>query len=386
MLHLDALAHQHLESGWLPNLRSHLRPFGITRLLPGLAYEGITASMMTGRSVAEHGVWVHFYQRDHPADWRVRLLSTLPERMNCRRPCASFGTIHGLPARAARMCLGLPGQRVPWDRYQCIPLPWLGQFDFAIPRYRRITDYDEFGGWATLSSLARRRGRRAGEIYGEWEQVLAQLPGLLQETDFVFVHTLMELDHLGHAHGPESSEVRDYLRLVDRSLPSLLESLLRSTGGEATILVFSDHGMCPVTRHIDLGGTVRLALAERNALMFVDSTLLRVWVRDSEARARWEDRIRAISGLRVLGESERAALPADRAVVGDLTAAAEPGSLILPNYWQGDTPVKGMHGYASDDDWQTAFLSVVSAQPVDLPEPGRPEDVFTFAKRALEDE
>lgn len=382
LLHLDALSYQYLERGWLPDLTNLLHQSGIVRLSPGLAYEGITASMMTGRTVREHGVWVHFFQRRGPSDWPVRLMSLVPERFSRCDRCSSYGTVHGLLARAAMKGLRLVNSQVPWGRFQYIPLPWLGKFDFAIPRYQAITSYDDFGGWPTLAHLARRQGLRTAEIFGEWEQVICELPKHLETADFIFVHTLMELDHLGHIYGPESQEVCEYLSQMDEPLSTFLRRLVNSLGKDGYLLIFSDHGMVPVTHHINVLGLLRNAFRDKDALLFVDSTMVRLWTREDRFE-RWQTYLHSIPGLHVLAPEEKRVLPQDRSVTGDIVAVADTGGLLLPNFWQGDVPVRGMHGYLRDDPWQTAFLTVLPAWPGNRSDTGRPEDVFAVAEASL---
>ena len=54
-------------------------------------------------------------------------------------------------------------------------------------------------------------------------------------------------DSVGHAYGPESAEVRDVTRQVDRQLQALLDEVDRRVGLRHTLLAFTaDHGVAPL--------------------------------------------------------------------------------------------------------------------------------------------
>jgi predicted AlkP superfamily pyrophosphatase or phosphodiesterase len=76
------------------------------------------------------------------------------------------------------------------------------------------------------------------------DQVLHWLDLPAQERpDFVTLY-LEQVDHAGHDHGPDSTEVDAALRDVDAALGRLLEGLKqRGIDGSTSIVVVSDHGM-----------------------------------------------------------------------------------------------------------------------------------------------
>ncbi|MEK6904643.1 MAG: alkaline phosphatase family protein [Nanoarchaeota archaeon] len=116
------------------------------------------------------------------------------------------------------------------------------------------------------------------------------------------------IDKLGHKYGPNSREIKDALKKLDRQLEK-----------EDFDLIMSDHGMMEVKEYVEVPET---------DICFIDSTMARYWDRKPEIstnKGRW------IKG------SEK---------FGRYIFVANPGVVFLPNYWDGSNKVKGMHGYA----------------------------------------
>jgi hypothetical protein len=117
-----------------------------------------------------------------------------------------------------------------------------------------------------------------------------------------------ELDKVGHEYGTKSKEIISAIKRVDEKISKMDFDI-----------ILSDHGMIDITKTISVPET-------KDCL--IDSTLARYWGEKPNFNSKdgkwieWKDK-----------------------KYGDHIFLANPGVLILPNYWQGKFPIKAMHGY-----------------------------------------
>ncbi|HKQ63261.1 MAG TPA: alkaline phosphatase family protein [Candidatus Polarisedimenticolaceae bacterium] len=75
--------------------------------------------------------------------------------------------------------------------------------------------------------------------------------------------SLSATDFVGHRFGPDSQEVLDQVRRLDRRLAQFFERLDRKVGLDRTLIVLSaDHGVAACPEHAPAGGAQRVKLAE----------------------------------------------------------------------------------------------------------------------------
>jgi hypothetical protein len=179
---------------------------------------------------------------------------------------------------------------------------------------------------------------------------------------------LQELDGLGHAHGPESAQIMNGLAATDALVERLITSL-ESRFDAVDVLLFGDHGMVSVTGTVDVWSAIDAAglAVGRDVVFFLDSTMARFWFPTGAAR---ETVLRALERLpgRVLEAPDLERLRIDRCDRrnGELLFLAEPGHIILPNFFQraGELP-RGMHGYEPDcpDNMGAFVVHTASTNP-----------------------
>ncbi len=128
----------------------------------------------------------------------------------------------------------------------------------------------------------------------------------LREVEYLHI---WELDNISHEYGTKAAETIECIKTIDKKLERMDFDV-----------VFSDHGMMDVQETISVPETENC---------FIDSTLARYW------------------------NASDVKLPLDKGHLikwdkkyGDMIFSANPGVLILPNYWQGARAVKAMHGYS----------------------------------------
>ena len=181
--------------------------------------------------------------------------------------------------------------------------------------------------------------------------VCAALAALRPEHRFAYVH-LQELDAAGHQFGPNSAEMGAALRRTDAAVEQLVTEL-RARYESVNLLVFGDHGMVNVVGTVDVSAALESSGLKmgRDYVAFLDSTMARFWMLKKSARAAIERCLAGLRGGRLLdAEAMRhyGIAGCDKRN-GELYFLADPGVLIVPNYFQSTAEgTLGMHGYDPD--------------------------------------
>src|SRR5579864_7910707 len=200
---------------------------------------------------------------------------------------------------------------------------------------------------------------------------------------FYFIY-LCEIDAVLHNYIRDRSKLAERLDLYASHLRAIFRAAQR-IDPDASMTLFSDHGMTPVTDRFDLVREIEgLGFSmPHDYLAVYDSTMARFWFFNPETRARITQRLRELGCGRILAESELRELgvffPDHR--YGEIVFLLDPGWLISHSDFNGKgwNPV-GMHGYHPDDAYSDGvFLS--SERP---PVPVRTvADVYQCLRQAL---
>jgi predicted AlkP superfamily pyrophosphatase or phosphodiesterase len=153
-----------------------------------------------------------------------------------------------------------------------------------------------------------------------------------------------DVDHEGHAHGPDAPETREAVQRVDATLGKLFEQV-RALRLRLDIFVVSDHGMAAVTGDIDLS-------------KFADVSALHVAPESADFKIYSNDPTKIDALYTALAGKDprmqvyrRAEIPArlhysDNSRIGDLVVLAlQPVLLRSTPPRPGQSPPLGMHGY-----------------------------------------
>ena len=183
---------------------------------------------------------------------------------------------------------------------------------------------------------------------------------------FVFVYT-SSLDALRHNHpkGAADPAVRERIDWYAARIRELAEAAAKS-GNDWTLTVFSDHGMTPLTKTVDLKSAV-----EATGLVFgvdygvcYDSTLMRVHELRPGALAKIKAAVTpfAADGHWLTEDEERrhGIWRKDR-MFGDAIFLVNPGVQIVPSD-MGLAPLGGMHGFDPEETHSKAAL--LSTEPI----------------------
>jgi hypothetical protein len=315
---------------------------------------GAIPTILTGLPPAQSGHWnlIYYDPKGSPFRW-LRYFGFLPNAVLDHRVTRKLLT------EAGRRILGLG------PSFECCVSPRLLQW-FNWVEKRNIYDRGGVTGARSIFDQLSENGiRYRSYSYHHWtdEEILRRAPRDLQgaEADFFFLY-LSEMDLFLHTHCKDNRRWEKRLEWYEDRIASMF-GLALELDPQATLAVFSDHGMTPVTHHYDLVKEIEaLGFAmPRDYLAVYDSTMARFWFFEERARQTLTERIGALTCGRILSPSELQQLgiyfPDNR--YGEVIFLLHPGWLLSRSDFNGRgwAPV-GMHGYHPDDPYSNAiFLS-----------------------------
>jgi|GEM_PF-1394370 len=362
LLLVDALSPVYVSRATLPVLWEFVRDGYAGPLQNLYAFRGIEATLFSGRTPAEHGVW---------AEYRPTPVQPGPAAGPLARLTGADKA--GALERSARLAI-LAGDLLPSDRLRLdvryvidramrrggtpaagnlIPPALLGAFRRSIPA--PIWAPDSLGAVPTLFDELHAEGGSFATILHPAVRDDPDIPARLaahlragERPDLWFIK-FNALDALGHRHGPSVAALGPGLARLDRQLAAAIAELQAAYGRRGIdVVIVSDHGMSAVARGVD----VRPALAAAGRAgpglrFFVDSTSLRAWGPPASLAALAEE-LERLPGLRLLDTAARRALgiPADPEATGELLASADEGCVLFPDFFRRERRASGMHGYA----------------------------------------
>lgn len=203
-------------------------------------------------------------------------------------------------------------------------------------------------------------------------------------------------DAVGHRYGPDSREMKEAMRDLDRMLAGFVDRI--EGGGKANRFVFvGDHGMVKVSEKIDVerellrrAGNKGLKVG-RDFIYFLDSTALRVWGLRDESRGEVIDALTSLDILEKKGRfvdaplAEKLHIPWGDRRYGDSLWLANTGVMVFPDFFHRISACLGMHGYEpeTEDSQGTCVLWGRDISPRVHP-PMPLTGVYDILKRSLD--
>jgi hypothetical protein len=315
---------------------------------------GAIPSILTGQPPSVHGHWNLFYYdpAKSPFAW-LRGLRHFPEALVNHRVSQK------LIKETGKMFFHMGPQ------FECYVKPTLMPYFNWVERTCIYEPGGISGGPSIFDRLVENGIPYRAYSYHHWNDQeileLAQRDMENSDAEFFFVY-LCELDAELHAFWAHPERLNSMLANYETKLRRMCETAL-SIDPEASISLFSDHGMAPVTHRYDLMKDIdalNLKMPD-DYLVVYDSTMARFWFFNEQARMRVEGCLAGQTCGRMLEDAEQQRLGiyfSDRRF-GETIFLLNSGCMFYrSDFHSGNWLPTGMHGYHPSDPYSDAvFLS-----------------------------
>lgn len=313
---------------------------------------GAIPSILTGQSPSVHGHWNLFYYdpEKSPFSW-LRGLRHFPEALVNHRVSQK------LIKETGKMFFHMGPQ------FECYVKPTLMPYFNWVERTCIYEPGGISGAPSIFDKLVESKTPYRAYSYHHWsdQEILERAQNDMENSDaeFFFVY-LCELDAELHAFWAHPERLKSMLERYETKLRRLCETAL-SIDPEASIALFSDHGMAPVTHRYDLMKDIdalNLSMPE-DYLVVYDSTMARFWSFNENARTRIESCLSGQTCGRMLDVEEQKKLgiyfPDQR--FGETIFLLNSGCMFYrSDFHSGNWLPTGMHGYHPSDPYSDAVF------------------------------
>lgn len=363
VLWIDALRHDYITAETMPFLHSLTQEWGFGFCEPMLGYNSIYATFITGKWPEENKQFVAFEPRRERLPFWFESSKFLP-------PEFFFRSLN-----LWRYTKGKDNfaPKVSWEVFKDFDLAqeYYYHHDNALPVKTLFNDFDSRGvsylgyNWPLV---LRSKGKSELTPFSNNsdQSRVRQFQHLLKESSssrFYFLH-LWDLDHAGHLLGIGSKELAPVLRRQDLYIENVLGEFNLE---EDLIILWSDHGMLPVEKKLNIEAILPINTNKFN--YFIDSTILRIYSSDASLLDEIKATFPEDYGW-VVGDADihYYHLEKECSRWGNLIFVANPGVIFLPNAFQRtDFLPKGMHGYGQKEKAEQGVYIINRALPDTLP-------------------
>ncbi len=315
---------------------------------------GAIPSLLTGEPPSKHGHWNLFYYDPANSPFAgMRWLRHFPEKL------ANHRVTQKLIKETGRRLFHMGPQ------FECYVKPTLMPFFNWVERRCIYEPGGISGAPSIFDKLVDAQIPYRVYSYHHWndQQILERAQEDLENSDaeFFFVY-LCELDAELHTFWAYPERLERMLAEYEKKLRRLCDTAL-SLDPSASLAIFSDHGMAPVTDRYDLMKDID-ALGWKmpdDYLVVYDSTMARFWFFNEKSRASVNACLAAQNCGQVLGDAELQDLGLyfpDRRY-GETIFLLNSGFMFYrSDFHSGNWLPEGMHGYHPNDPYSDAvFLS-----------------------------
>jgi predicted AlkP superfamily pyrophosphatase or phosphodiesterase len=343
IIFIDAFSSRYLDKDYTPVLYGLYQKGYCKKIEPLPAFEGIGATAFSGTWPITNGVWTNFVRKENPCTTTF------------------YASLHSL----FKISDLIPNDRLAWDfRYilykifkKPVPIPNLippnllcffeSKLDSPIFKDKAL------GEFPTLFDVVKKAEKTITiidqSIFGSDEKIAANTIRYLRQGNLSHLTYLKfsSLDNVGHRFGPLSQKTIERLKVIDSLISKIIDEVSRYNN--VTILIFSDHGMVPVSCYVNLLKLLRKIplMIRKDYLFFLDSTMARFWFSSQSAYNIIESVLSDLKYGFLLSDEDlrRANLPVNKEEYGMLIFALKERTVINPDFFHKNTLVKGMHSY-----------------------------------------
>lgn len=219
------------------------------------------------------------------------------------------------------------------------------------------------------------RGKRDGFIIDELENNLSNENYLL---------SLLDCDSISHTTGTESDQLLAHINYLDNRLEKLFSKFI-GLNPENEIYLFSDHGMVDVSQVINFNIEKFFGPMNKDKyLYFIDSTYMRVWVKDKSLLSKFKEYLSNQKFGELLSEVQREEFGLTNREFGDFIFRGNEGVMFVPNFYGGRVN-KAMHGYDSYLNSQNSIFSKIDFNKTVLNLPTTSKEIYSYLHKACDE-
>jgi len=354
---IDALGWEYIKGRrFLNNLLPYRRPL---RTVLGFS-SGAIPTILTGEWPSVTGHWNLFYYdpKGSPFRW-LKYFRFVPDQiMNCR-------VTTKLLKEVGKHLLGLG------PLFDCCVSPSVLRWFNWVER-KNIYEIEGISGAPSIFDHLERAGvPRRVYTYHHWTD--AEIVGLVgkdiaeKTAQFYFVY-LSEMDMFLHTHCADEKKIDERIAWYEAQLCQMYECA-RAVDWDATMTIFSDHGMTPINNRYDLMREVASTgySSPKDYLAVYDSTMARFWFFDDAARRDIVAVLNKTTCGRTLSDAELGSLGVffeDRRF-GEVVFLLNPGWIFSKSDFNGPQWMPaGMHGYHPEEDRYSDAIFLTNQEPL----------------------
>ncbi|MFX1450628.1 MAG: alkaline phosphatase family protein [Promethearchaeota archaeon] len=352
MLMLDAFGYTNISKKYSPFLYQLATNSIFGEIKPLFAFRGIEPTIFSGLYPDQHNIWLdYYYDPNHsPFRWTynplllflnlfVKNIQNLYLKKILTAPiCYTTQTINKF-TQFPRTTM------IPWD---------LLKF-FNISMVKSIIEKNSIGKIHTLFDILRDNNMKSLFINFPYThsdkdtmKMFRRYYFKKKKFDFSLIR-FFDLDTISHKNGPNSPKFNMTIKKTDIYIKEIIETL-KKKDDDYLFLIISDHGMVKINKILNILSYLKLLNLKigKDYQLFLDSTLARFYTKIITIQEKIKQQLNNLKEghFLTIEDKKRLHIPIT-AIYGDLIFASEPGTLILPNFYQGSQLAKGMHGYYS---------------------------------------
>lgn len=246
---------------------------------------------------------------------------------------------------------------------------------FTLTQNRSIFDMPDVNSCPTLFNQLTKSGikysitlpAKIGGDQASFQKILKNI----EKKDEFNLYKIGILDKKGHKYGPDTKYFHLTLKQIDNNIKELVTKAEKYS--ETNVIIFSDHGMAPVNKRIDLFTILKPLKYEplRDYLFFIDSTMVRFWFKDEKIHSYFRELLNKFTfgHCLTIDEYDILKIPRDPKY-GQLVFVLDEGYIFHPDFFHKNSVMKGMHGYAYPIN-KEYFPFIMTTRNITLNEPDK---------------